>query len=74
MSLYLSQPPTKQDLTQGQMTRRSDYSGGLEKGRSDPNQEPTPASHQPTYCNVGLMSLAGHGPKHGSRQRGQIIA
>ena len=26
--LYLSLPPTRQDLTQGQMTRRSDYTKG----------------------------------------------
>ena len=29
---YLSLPPTRQDLTQGQMTRRLDYSGGCGGG------------------------------------------
>ena len=33
LKVYLSLPPTRQDLTQGQMTRRSNYSGGgLEEG------------------------------------------
>ena len=32
------------------------------------------AGHQPTYCNVGLISLAGHGPKSGSRHVCLIIA
>ena len=32
------------------------------------------AGHRPSKCNVGLMSLAGHGSKYGSRHRCLIIA
>ena len=55
-----------------------DYSGGFRRGEGrawakawallDYND------HQPTLCHVGLMSLAGHGPKSGCRHVFLIIA
>ena len=101
---YLSLPLTRQDLTQGQMTRKSNYSGGFGMGRYlslyslfniylsippdrtwqkvkwpegriimeirrgegrtqvDARALLDYAGHRPTWCNVGLMSLAGHRP------------
>ena len=70
--LYLSLPPTRQNLTQGQMTRRSDYSGGLGRRKEDPNPGSSPASL--CWSPSELMSLAGHGLKHESWYRFQIIA
>ena len=44
-----------------------DYSGGLEWGKVQHEPRLDYAGHRPTSCNVGLMSLAGHGPKSGQQ-------
>ena len=65
----LSLPPSRQDLTQGKMTRRSIIVGIRRwegRKRAEARALCDYAGRQPTQCNVGLMSLAGYGPSmHG---------
>ena len=52
------------------MTRRSIIVGiraGEGQARAKARALLVYADHRPTYFNVGLMSLGGHGPKSGSR-------
>ena len=74
---YLSLPPTKQDLTQGQWPEGR-FIVGVKRGGGRAWAETRAlrvyAGHRFTWCNVSLMSLAGHGPKHGSRHGCLIIA
>ena len=47
--------------------------GGEDRARAEARTLPVYAGHWLT-CNVSLMSLAGHGPKYGSRHECLIIA
>ena len=64
-------------MTQGQWLEGQIIVGNCGKGAREREEARTLldyAGHRPTWCNVGLMSQAGHGPKSGSRHRCLITA
>ena len=48
--------------------------GDRGRARAEARSLPVNTGYQPTWCNVGLMSLVGYGPKHWSRHVCLIIA
>ena len=51
-----------------------EITGGKDQAHAEARALLDCAGLQPTWCNVGLMSLAGYRPKHGSRHGCLIIA